>query len=333
MNKFRMSSINGFEENKNEKASIPEDRYMLGDELLSEESKAIVKMKISNIERGKIIKNPKNNYSINGIEGLRESIKNYGLGEPLNVKKLETGEYMLLGGERRLTAIDMLIADENVKDWNEDTLIPCIVKNPNDIKLKLSPENKEKYAIITTNKEARKYTDGDRLQEMRDWKAIIEELRANGVEYISSESVDSLEENIQIKGEKTMDILAKTTGMSRGQIQKFEKVERKADPEIVDAMLGDYISVGVAEKAVDFLKANEQKQLARESVERKILPADVESFKKEETKIKLTPAQFKKDMLEINNAVKEGDTYLTAKEEKEYRRIIKMLTRILVKGE
>ena len=331
MGKFKMESIRGFgESSQEEKNQIPEERYMLGDELLSEESRAIVKMKIANIAREKIVKNPENSYSIGGIDGLTESIKNYGLGEPLNVKRLDDGKYMLLGGERRLTAIDRLVADENVKDWNEDTLIPCVIKNPKDIKLPLSDENKEKYSIITTNKEQRKYTDGDRLKEMRAWKAIINELRANGVEYISGENSDGEEEEIKIKGEKTMDILVNTTGMSRGQIQRFDKVEKKAQPEIVDAMLGDYISVGVAEKAVEMLEANEQKKLAKEAIEKQILPADVTTYAKAERNVEVTPEQFETDMKAIRNAAMNNSTYFTKKEDKEYHRIIKMLTRLFV---
>lgn len=295
----------------------------------------MVKMEIVNIARENLVNNPENSYSIRGIDGLTESIKNYGLGEPLNVKKMDDGNYMLLGGERRLTAIDRLIADEKVEDWNEDTLIPCVIKNPKDIKLPLSDENKEMYSIITTNKEQRKYTDGDRLKEIRAWKSIINELRANGVEYISGENSNGEEENIKIKGEKTRDILANTTGMSRGQIQRFENVEKNAQPEIVNAMLDGYISVGIAERAVEMLEKNEQRRLARKATEEKIVPADVQTFTKPKRDMELTPEQFEKDMSAIRNAAMETSTYFTKKEDKEYHRILKMLTRLFVdnKGE
>lgn len=42
---------------------------------------------------------------------------------------------MLLGGERRITAIDKLIEDPNVPEWNEDTLIPCTIKDLDKIKI------------------------------------------------------------------------------------------------------------------------------------------------------------------------------------------------------
>ena len=131
---------------------------------------------------------------------------------------------MLLGGERRITAIDKLIEDPNVPEWNEDTLIPCTIKDLDKIKLPLSDEAKEQYALITTNKEARKYTDADRYIEVQAWKRIIDELRANGVDTINMEDKD-----IQIKGEKTRNILARTTGMSQGQIQRYNKVRKQCN--------------------------------------------------------------------------------------------------------
>lgn len=332
MGKFSINSISGFGEENEKENAVPEERYMLGDELLDEKSRDIVKLKISNIERKKIKKNPNNNYSIDKIDELKESIKNYGLAEPINVKKLEDGNYMLLGGERRITAIDMLIADEKVEDWNEYTLIPCVVKDLDKIKLPLSDANKEKYAIITTNKEARKYSDADKYNEMQAWKEIIEELRTNGVESITGEDENGEENKVQIKGRTTRDILTETTGMSRGQINKFEKVQNNADPDLLNAMLDDNISVGVAEKAASMLKSSEQKKLAEESKHTKIKPSDVEKFRdKEETK-ELTSEQFVDDIANIENALASGKVVLTEREEAEYHKIINKLEKIIVKG-
>lgn len=237
MGKFSVNSIRGNENGK----------VRLGEGLLNDASKDIIKMRIVNLERDKIRKNPSNNYSINDIDSLAESIKNYGIASPLNVTKLEDDSYMLLGGERRITAIDKLIEDPNVQEWNEDTLIPCVIKNLEEIDLPLSDEAKEQYALITTNKEARKYTDSDRYIEVMAWKKIIDELRANGVDTIKME-----DQSIQIKGEKTRDILSRTTGMSQGQIQRFNKVENNATTDLINSMLDDQISIGVASRALKY---------------------------------------------------------------------------------
>lgn len=337
MGKFNMQSLRGYDANKGMNTEVEEQaaepKVKLGAGLLSDVSKETIKMELTQIPREKIQKNPKNKYSIKGIDSLAESIRVYGLGEPLNVKALPDGNYMLLGGERRITAIDRLIDNEEIRDWNEYTLIPCVVKDIEKIKLDLSKENKEKYAILTTNKEQRVYSEADKYNEIQDWKEIIAELRDNGVETITTTDEDGNDKIIQIRGEKTRDILENVTGMSRGQINKFEKVEKKAAPELLNAMLDNNISVGVAEKAVDTLNDEEQKVLAKASEERKINPADVKEFKVHSNMMAVTARQFKKDIANINNAIKEGNAYLTEDEEQEYYKLIKRLENIIVKGE
>ena len=170
MGKFSVDSIKGVTKNQEEKVQV-------GAGLLSEVSKKQVMTKTINVPRNMIDKNPNNKYSIRGIASLANSIRDYTLIEPLHVSRKPDGRYLLLGGERRLAAIDRLIADKEVSDWAEDTLIPCVDRGTELIKLPLSETNKERYAIIITNKEARKYTDGDMYIEIQEWKNIIEELR------------------------------------------------------------------------------------------------------------------------------------------------------------
>lgn len=331
MGKFNVNSIRGYDKIKEIKEDVSGEEYKFGSGLLSDASKDVVKMNIVNIEREKINKNPKNKYKIGEIDTLAESIKIYGIVNPLNVRRNSDGTYTLLGGERRITAIDKLIEDPNVPDWNEYTLIPCVIKDLDKIKLPISDEMKEKYAIVTTNKEARKYTDSDRYYEMQVWKEIIEELRSNGVEMLNDVDEDGEENSIQIKGEKTMDILSKVTGMSRGQVQRYDKVEKKAEPELLNAMLDDNISVGVAEKATDVLSSEQQKKLAKDSRKKKIQPSDVEKYKDDDEKTELTSIQFKNDIANISDAVKDGKAYLSEKERKEYDKLIKKLEKLILK--
>lgn len=169
--KFKMPSIKDVEQEEN-KDVVVKEKFKVGAGLLSDISKGAVVMDVVNIPREQLQKNPKNQYSISGITSLAESIKQYGLLQPLHVMETENG-YRLLGGERRLTAIDTLIKDDAVSDWTEDTLIPCVVKDAEDVKLDLSPENKERYAIITSNREQRAYTDGDRYMEIQEWKRSL----------------------------------------------------------------------------------------------------------------------------------------------------------------
>ena len=327
MGKFSVNSIRGNEDGKGLKVDAVEGekKLRLGEGLLNDASKDVIKMRIVNLDRNKIRKNSKNNYSIKDIDSLAESIRIYGIASPLNVKKINDNEYMLLGGERRITAIDKLIEDPNVPEWNEDTLIPCTIKDLDKIKLPLSDEAKEQYALITTNKEARKYTDADRYIEVQAWKRIIDELRANGIDTINMEDKD-----IQIKGEKTRDILARTTGMSQGQIQRYNKVENNATANLINSVLDDEISIGVAERAVDILTPREQDSLAEAARSQKIAPIDVDTFKKEEPKEEYTD-KVNSDVEELLENIKNKKIYFTEKQEREYTKLIKKLANILNK--
>lgn len=333
MGKFNVKSIKGYEENQGlqiQSEQNGETKLKLGAGLLSDVSKSTIKMEVTHIEREKIEKNPKNKYSIKGIESLKESIRVYGLSEPLEVKELPDGRYMLLGGERRITAIDELIEDESVKDWNEYTLIPCVVKDLDDINIELSEENKEKFAILTTNKESRKYTEADKYYEIQAWKEIIGELRKNGVDTFTTADEDGEEKTVQIKGEKTREILAKTTGMSRGQINKYEAVDKNATEDIKNALLNDRLSVAAAAKASKELTKEEQDNLARASASEKITEKDVTKFKKTESGNKiLTLQDFRKDVKGIQALLKDNEIKLDENELRSYYLYINKIEKIL----
>lgn len=324
--KFKMPSIKDVEQEEN-KDVVVKEKFKVGAGLLSDISKGAVVMDVVNIPRDQIQKNPNNHYSISGIDSLAESIKQYGLLQPLHVMEAENG-YRLLGGERRLTAIDTLIKDDAVSDWTEDTLIPCVVKDAEDVKLDLSPENKERYAIITSNREQRAYTDGDRYMEIQEWKKIIDELRSKGIEYINGVDEEGNEKKVGIKGEKTRDILAQATGMSRGQINNYETVYNSGTDKLKDALLQGKISVSTAAKAAKDLTDEEQDSIA-EAVEKgeKVSPADIAAQAKKE--YVLTQTEFKKDIKNILSAIKEKEISLDGKEQEKYHFHIRQLEKLI----
>ena len=320
--KFKMPSIQDVAQEETKDTAVKE-KFKVGAGLLSSVSKGSVVMKVVNIPREQLLKNPNNHYSISGIESLAESIKQYGLLQPIHVMETEKG-YRLLGGERRLTAIDMLIRDETVSEWTEDTLIPCVIKGADDVKLDLSPENKERYAIITSNREQRSYTDGDRYMEIQEWKKIIEELRSKGIEYINGVDDQGNESKVPIKGEKTRDILAQTTGMSRGQINNYETVHNSGSDKLKDALLQGKISVSTAAKAAKELTDEEQDVIA-EAVEQgeKVSSAYI----KEE--FVLTQQAFKKDIKNILTTIKENEISLDGQTQEKYHFYIRQLENLI----
>ena len=247
MPKFNVKKLQGLGEELAKTDNVQTGTYKVGAGLLSEVSKdKNIEDDIIYLKKSQIVRNENNHYSINNIDSLAWSISVFGLIQPLHVKRLENGQYKLLGGERRLTAIEKLIDDETKDNWTEDSLIRCIEKDPDDIELPLDSNAKEFLSIITTNKEARKYTDADRLMEIREWKSIIESLRKNGVDSITFPTQDGDEQELAIKGEATRDIIAQATGLSRGSINKFEKVEIQGSEAVKKAVMEGEASIHTA---------------------------------------------------------------------------------------
>ena len=138
------------------------------------------------------------------------------------------------------------------------------------------------------------------------------------------------DQSIQIKGEKTRDILSRTTGMSQGQIQRFNKVENNATTDLINSMLDDQISIGVASRAVEILTPDEQNSLAEASRTQKVAPADVENFKEEEVKEEYTE-RVNADVKGLIEKVEGKKIYFTQKQEREYTKLIKKLENVLNK--
>lgn len=315
-----------------------EDKMQVGAGLINQKS---IMMQIYNIPRNKLIINPKNPYSLRGIDSLAMSIHAYGMKAPLDVKKLSDGNYMLLGGERRLKAIDVLINAKKTPEWNKYTLIPCVISDPSKIDLPLSSECKELFAIIATNKEARKYNSGDAMEEIKCWEKIIKELRENGMEYLDLKDYmgfdDEIEDDIpqiQIKGRKTMDILEETTDLSRGQLQKFSYVEKNAVPELLDAIKANKVSIAVADKAVKELNAEEQKTLADDILinNATVKSNEIDNYKTtEEERMPLSIEDFDTDITQIKSLFnKDGNVMLTNKEIKEYKKLVKKIGSLFI---
>lgn len=190
------------------------------------------------IPRGQIRKNKRNGYAIGDIDGLAADIKHGGLAQPLEVYQTKDGMYELLTGERRLTAIDQLIADG---DWNAD--IPCLVRELSDYKVNLSDEAKELYAIIRTNRFNRTKTDSDLLFEAMELKKIVEELRKNGEKELWFG--EELSGGIELSG-RTREIVGKALDISNGQVAKIEAITKNGILEVLEAIREQRMSIAAA---------------------------------------------------------------------------------------
>ncbi|MFV0364126.1 MAG: ParB/RepB/Spo0J family partition protein [Suipraeoptans sp.] len=201
------------------------------------------KMKIEYLPFDKIVPNGKNSYSMDNIESLASLIYQSGLKQPLTVKPCDdNGEYVVTTGHRRLEAIGKLQLEGK---W-ESGVVPCVIEDTESLNLPLNSELKEMYAILVTN-QYRDKTDGDKLMEIRHWKKIITELKANGITDMPEGLIsDPSKEPNKIKGKKTREIVAEQMQESPAQIGKYEKVENNGTDKLKSALESDLVTIAQA---------------------------------------------------------------------------------------
>lgn len=247
--------------------------------LLNEASKNLAKnnMEITYIPRDEIYKNPKNEYSISDIENLADLIYVMGLREPLGVKPEGSG-YKLIEGERRLTAIDKLIADGK---WEGD--IPCIIREK-ELKVNLdilSDEEKEILEIAGTNAGQRKYSEADYLFEVEKLEPIYKKLKASGIGEFTYESDTGEKITQSLTGKKSRELLAERLNVSPAQVGKISKVANSGTEELKEAVKDGTANIAVAAEIAAMEKEDQKRLIEQHQKEngKAISKKDVEAFK------------------------------------------------------
>lgn len=265
---------------------------------------------------------------------LMASIYNLGLQQNPVVIRTPDGEkpYRLTTGNRRLEAIKRL---HQRGDWGEN--VKCSIISLDKINLPISDELKEKYAIMETNSRVRRYTDYDKLMEVREYDEFYSELRKQGYEFV--EEADG--KRLQLKGVKNRQIIAEKLQMSPAQVGKFSKVSSKAAPETIEALKQEVVNINVATEVVD-LPPEDQKQIVQEVVEANanskttLTTEKVTEFKEKKAKevgalISVSHDHLIKDIKELEKLLPEGNTEITEKVWGDYNKSIEKLKNIINK--
>lgn len=148
----------------------------------------------------KLIPSKNNFYGIREIEELADSIRETGLLHNLVVRKLDSGMYEILSGERRFRALRLLNYSK----------IPCqVIENLSDL-------DSERLLIIA-NSSARELTPEEKFKQANRLKEIYKLKKKNG---------ESLP-----KG-KTRDIIGKDLGISGSQVAKYQALGNKLTEEV-----------------------------------------------------------------------------------------------------
>lgn len=215
--KFNLK-IGGIPENKGSNA---------GDELRKIEAKKDFNFQI--ISYDKIIPNPKNDYPMDELEELAESIDKNGLIHIPRIVPDGDGKYRMISGERRYRAIG-LICDQGEPKYisapKYKNGIPCMIEDSN-----LS-EVDEEIRLIAANEDVRDRNDALRRKKIARLNELYEIKR-------------------QEKGDNSSITkkIAKDLNIGERQVQRYNAVNQKLIPELQEAFDNSKITL---EKAAQF---------------------------------------------------------------------------------
>lgn len=183
-----------------------------------------------------VVPNPKNKYEVTNIDELADNIAVYGLLQPLLVKgPFPDKTYMLLGGERRWTAIKKVMA-EDPEAAKKLEKIPVEVYGPSDL-----DEIDEEIIIRETNSQARNM-EKYRKQDVWELYDLYKKKQERG---------DTMPENI-IKR------ISEKMGIGQRQVQKIVSIDEYMIPEMKEKVENGSISINKASKIAHLSKEKQE---------------------------------------------------------------------------
>lgn len=208
---------------------------------------------IQEISLKQIIINEANDYrqldDITDIEILADDIERNGLLHNLVVSKRKNGDYVILSGERRYRALNMLMEREMEKQAKGDTTadigkyrhVPCrVISN--------LTERKEQIILDAANLQTRGGAGDEKLTRF-----AMERYR------------DNVKEEYSLTEEQARDLLLKITNIGRSSIFRNFKIIDNLIPQLKDRLNSDEIT---KKEADVFLKLTQEEQ---NNVDRAIL--------------------------------------------------------------
>ena len=183
-----------------------------------------------------IIPNPKNKYAIENIDELADNIAVYGVLQPLLVKgPLHDKTYMLLGGERRWTAVKKVI-ETNPAAASKLEKIPVEVYGPADM-----DEIDEDIIIRETNGQARNM-DKYRKQDIWELYDLYKKKKKRG---------DEMPDNIIRR-------ISEKMGIGERQVQKIVSIDEYMIPEMKGMVADGGMSINKASKIAHLPKEKQE---------------------------------------------------------------------------
>jgi len=230
--------------------------------LLNESGKQLINdFQIKYIPIEELVPNEKNEgFSLDDIEELQDSIKDIGLEQNLVVMKVEEDKYKILSGHRRFEALKELVAD-GVEKFKT---VPCTVKNLDKIDLPLTDEQKEIYAIATTNAEVRNNTDSDKLKLMKMLSEVYDVLKKNGHTGLG----------------RRREFIAEKLGVSPRTVQTYKNIDENLSDEYTEMFKKDQLTLGATNELSKLPKDNQKELLEETKDVRELTEKEIKEYAK-----------------------------------------------------
>ena len=174
-------------------------------------------------------------YSVENIEELADAIEIAGgVLHNLVVRAAdETGKYMIISGERRWTACQLLVNEKRMEQFAE---VNCLIENEHD-------EDMLDLMLMLTNSTARQLTDAEKMRQAERMTDILNRMKEqNGLEG------------------RVRDIVGKMLQMSSGQLARYHAIAKNLQNEdLKQAFQDGRLKVSAAYEASQLSEEGQQK--------------------------------------------------------------------------
>ncbi|GIP17784.1 hypothetical protein J40TS1_34260 [Paenibacillus montaniterrae] len=159
-----------------------------------------------------------NFYSVEQIEELKASIAAFGIKQNLVVTPLDNGKYRVIAGHRRRLAA-LALVEEGKKEFEK---VPCMIETEKD-------ELQERLLLITTNSTARQLSDWEKIQQAKEMKSILEQIKKRD----------------KIPG-RLRDLIASVLDTSPTQIARMESIDKNLTPAFKEELREGNVNISTA---------------------------------------------------------------------------------------
>ena len=183
--------------------------------------------RVEYIDADLIDQNPKNFYSLDGIEELATNIELFGLMDPIEIRPTENGRYMITSGHRRAAAMNILHDDGNDNFRN----FPCFVDRS-----EASPELQE-LRLIYANASTRVLSPADTAKQVERVTELLYQLQEQGYSFPG----------------RMRDHVAEACSISRSRLARLKVIREKLHPKYLqafeDGQLGETCAYQIAKES------------------------------------------------------------------------------------